>query len=79
MKYEKLTNEIIEKVRAGKREGLRPKDISYKTGISMQTVYRVLYPAKNKQACEGCFNVEEMDWLTGWSYVPDRYKDADRR
>lgn len=75
MKYEKLTPEIIEKVRAGKREGLRPKAISYKTGISMQTIYRVLYPANNKPEKEGCFNVEEMDWLTGWSYQSERYRD----
>jgi len=75
MKYEKLTPEIIEKVRSGKREGLTPKQISYKTGISMQTIYRILYPAKNKPAGEGCFNVEEMDWLTGWSYQSERYRD----
>jgi predicted DNA-binding protein (UPF0251 family) len=75
MKYEKLTNEIIEKVRAGKREGLRPKEISYKTGISMQTIYRVLYPAKDKKVGEGMFDVTERDWLTGWSYQSERYRD----
>lgn len=73
MKYEKLTPEIIEKVRAGKREGLRPKEISYKTGISMQTIYRALYPAKDKKAGEGMFEVTERDWLTGWSYDKRQY------